>query len=79
VYFFLVKNDDTLSQQDRKVIFEVDSKASVKELRKHRLAARKKKLEKERRKLSDGKVHLIKLHDIHQFIYSCKTFFTLQI
>ena len=51
----MVKNDDTITQEDKRVIFEKDFRNSLKDLRKIRRAARKKKVEDERRKLSDGK------------------------
>lgn len=50
-----MKHDDGVSQQDKQAIFVEDGKQSRVEIRKQRRAARKKKVEDERRKLTDGK------------------------
>ncbi|KAK3911008.1 Phosphorylated adapter RNA export protein [Frankliniella fusca] len=53
VFFFLVKNDDEISQDQRRIMFDEDSKATLKDIRKQRRAARQKTLEEERRKFAD--------------------------
>ncbi|KAJ1531118.1 hypothetical protein ONE63_005940 [Megalurothrips usitatus] len=53
VFFFLVKNGDNISDHEKQTIFDGHGKHSLKEIKRLRREARQKKLEEERRKLSD--------------------------